>query len=193
MEPNDTDTNHWLQRLKTSLLADKRKTVVMAVLLVVATGMVVGALIGDNMPAKAKGQTRGTVTTPTAQPTHPPRQGLSEAYLAQLDTEVTRDLFAIEYAAFPEITDGQAAEHTPGTTAPDGDPDFVRQQHVTQIQEQARALKLQSAMPGAIPSVIINGQVVRVGQVLEGFTVQRIGMRSCELVREGVTVTLKME
>jgi len=194
MESSDTAITNWWGRFKASLLADKRKAALLFALSIAGAVTLIGLLTSGKLPAKVKAGTpageKAGVATPSPLRPHP---GVSEAYLAGLDTEVTRDLFAIEYSAFPPTDPGHIGRPDPVPTVPDPNPGTKRQRHVAQIKQQARALKLQSAMPGNPPTAIINGYVISAGDVLSGFTVRRIETGRCVLIKEGVTVTLEME
>jgi hypothetical protein len=58
--------------------------------------------------------------------------------------------------------------------------------------ESARSLRLQSVIQGASPAIVINGEVLRVGDSIEGFEIVSINDSSAKLTRDGLTFLLKM-
>ena len=60
------------------------------------------------------------------------------------------------------------------------------------IRAQARSLTLQSTMLSENPVAIINGQVLRVGEWINGFEVTEITAHACKVSKTDVTVLLKM-
>ncbi len=189
--------------LRSQLLADPRKSAVMAVLLLVAGGLAVKFLSqGGPMPAAA-----GAALL--AGPVNPADEGADLAlrddpegsrYLANIDRTVRRDLFAVEYGLYP-VVEPQPAD----------DPDADRRRLLEQarlsleaqaahqqamilaVQAQAQTLRLQSTIVGERPSAIINEQILALDDTIQGFRVVRITRGHCVVEKDGVEVTLAME
>ena len=60
------------------------------------------------------------------------------------------------------------------------------------LVESARSLRLQSVIQGNSPAIVINGEVLRVGDSIEGFEIVSFNERSARLTRDGLTFLLKM-
>ena len=127
-----------------------------------------------------------------------------ECYLAGLDRRIDRDLFKPNLEYFP-LADGAEAACRQAAAGP-GWFDAVRQyvlekqraqtqylDRVRGVRAEARALSLTSTMLGASPAAVINGKVLRVGDVIDGFRLERIDSARCTLVKEGVRVELRMQ
>jgi len=61
-----------------------------------------------------------------------------------------------------------------------------------ELVELARSLRLQSVIQGASPAIVINGEVLRVGDSIEGFELVSFNDSSAKLTRDGLTFLLKM-
>lgn len=188
----------WTQRLKAELMRDKRKTAVMALLLLVAVIVAARQVSRSADPASA------TAAGPTA-----PEGGVSEppapaalwgvpgaAGPPSRETRppagartITRDLFAMKVSDFPVDQEVKVAAPPTTSTAPAASPEEIEAQ---QIRAQAQDLALQSTYISSQPTAIVNGQVVRVGDRLRGFQVVEITQGACVLVQKGVRVTLGM-
>lgn len=60
------------------------------------------------------------------------------------------------------------------------------------LVELARSLRLQSVIQGKSPAIVINGEVLRVGDSIEDFELVSFNERSAILTREGLKFKLKM-
>jgi len=206
----------WKDRLRAELGRDKKKTAVLGLLLAVA-GIVAGRLaITHAVPDRASGAEALAVVAPPpggdeddAQRDPPGRRHAADharrtAYLARLDRTVTRDLFRPNLEYFPRL---------PGTEDPadagPADPGWFGDVHrrivekqragsdelarIRAVRAQARELSLQSTMLGSRPTALINGQVLRTGDGINGFRVKRIASDRCVVSKGGVDVELRME
>jgi len=183
-------------QLQAELLADKKKTAIMGVLLLVVAVMGVRVFAGKARSAAATVSPAPSVGPVDPSPGAAGRLGRNEAlddYLAQMDRQVSRDLFAADFSGYPEAPVVEKPKGDPALRTPDVDPAAVaRLGFEMAMRREAKQLHLQGTMPGGNPSAIINGQVVRVGQEFEGFEIRSIGQGSCVVARGAVEVTLRM-
>jgi hypothetical protein len=66
-------------------------------------------------------------------------------------------------------------------------------QHLAELKSQVARLKLQTVMQGRFPLAIINGEIVKTGQSIGNFRVDKITDRTVELSAGDHTFTLLME
>lgn len=118
----------------------------------------------------------------TAGPVLPPLEEVS----VTLSEDLPLNLFAFRhdrYRPLPSDESGRDGSQFTGYT------DDVRRQELVEL---ARSLRLQSVIQGASPAMVINGEVLRVGDSIEGFEIVSFNERSARLTREGLTFLLKM-
>jgi hypothetical protein len=108
-------------------------------------------------------------------------------YLGPIDTTIKRDIFAANPKYFPPVVKPDVASHA----APSGMDDINAERAA--IQAKALELALQSTVVSANPTAIIEGQVLHVGDWVNGFRVVEIGSRQCTLEKSGVKVTIEMK
>ena len=133
-----------------------------------------------------------------------------EKYLAQMDRNITRDLFMPNPDFYPSHS---RALDTRVTLVGQGDGEdqqgwfeciagWVKEKQeaqrderarVTLIRARAQALLLQSTMLGPSPTALINGQVLREGDQIGGFRVKKIFSDGCTVTKDGVDVSLQMQ
>lgn len=200
--PDTTPANAWLAKLQKELARDKKKTFILLTLGVICL-VTAGRLLLPSAPQQARGAPAAAPgETPVPGSPSPARNPLSrderrEQYVLGLDRTVKRDLFKLspEYFA-PE-----------GTPAPKPDPqievdqaaqsraaaELEETQRVAAIRVQAQGLSLQSTMAGAMPSALINGQLLHVEGWIGGFQIKAIGDKTCVVVKDGVDVSLTMK
>ena len=213
MTGQDRDNQNWTSRLKAEIKRDKKKTVILAALLIVA-GIAGGRmLVSSRGPRQARAaDPAATAETPSLLRTDQAKAGrLSgaerETYLSSMDRQIGRDLFQprLEYFALQDGTNSEtmlvSVEEEP-TELFGQIGRWVAQKHqaqrelqgrVTVIGAQAQALSLESTMLGASPTAIINGQVLRKGEWVSGFRVERIQSDACVVSKDGVEVELHMK
>ncbi len=205
----------WASRLKRELKRDKKRTAVMAVLLVVG-GSVGGRLvITRDVPkrvgaaesaeaAAASRQKPSSCQGAGAASPEQPGQAHREQYLAQMDRTITRKLFTPVLELYRPAEDGSAGAH-------DGQArsgwfgqahEWIKRKRQVQanrlsqiagVRTQARTLSLKSTMLAASPTALINDRVLRVGESISGFRVKRIGAGYCVLSKDGVEVQLRLK
>jgi hypothetical protein len=117
-------------------------------------------------------------------------------WLAQPRRPVERNLFAIhlEYYA-------RANETAPATESPEdpeksaneaADQDREKQILLGNLQSQAATMKLQTTVMGPVPTALVNGQLVKEGDSIDGFKVVRIDPRRMVIEQAGVTLEIWM-
>jgi hypothetical protein len=177
-------------RLLRELKRDKKRAAILAVLALVAL-ILVGRMVLRNVgsaaaknPAAAAGASDAAVPDRGWQPGG--RETGHDDYLTQIDTTIKRDIFAPPERFFPpvaapkksvEIVDGQPVEKVETEVA----------------RKDAANMTVESTILSSIPKAIINGQLVQVGDTLNGFRIVEISSRSVTLERDGTTVTLEMK
>jgi len=103
---------------------------------------------------------------------------------------VDRDIFTPNVAYFP--VEDKSKPATVVSAAQAVDPTAKAEAAKLQVQAQAKALSLQSTVVGAVPTAIINGRVLRVGDWVSDFQIVQINSRSCQLEKSGIRVMLEM-
>jgi hypothetical protein len=103
---------------------------------------------------------------------------------------VDRDIFTPNVAYYP--VEEKAKPTTVVASAQVVDPTAKAEAAKLQVQAQAKALSLQSTVVGAVPTAIINGRVLRVGDWVSDFQIVEISSRSCQLEKSGIRVVLEM-
>ncbi len=213
--------SQWTARLKTELMRDKKKTSVLLALTVVALIVVVKLLAGGGGGAGAARAVRPAVAAAAEAAGETDEQTAEqlwqqltsegstdqaerERYLAAMDRNITRDLFQPNPELYPPSGTpsgpGPVAPSEPGWFADVGQWVWQKQQaqqeemaHAAVIRAQARGLALQSTMLGSPPTALINGQVLGVGDSINGFLVKGIASDNCVVSKEGVDVQLRLE
>ena len=215
MDGQDARTSDWARRLKVELQRDKKKTIILLVLLLL--GGILGGrmLMTDTLPDKARADDP-LLARPVEEdsqrawrpaPPGPAAQARREKYLAQMDRNITRDLFRPNLEFYPAQhggTDARLAVVSKRRASGwfghsfqwgnDGQ-DARRDQtaRIALVRARAQALSLQSTMLGPSPSALINGQVLREGEWISGFRVKEIASDSCVVSQKGVDVLLRMK
>ena len=103
---------------------------------------------------------------------------------------VDRDIFTPNVAYFP--FEEKPKPRVAVAAAQVVDPNAKAEAMKLQAQAQAKALSLQSTVTGAVPTAIVNGRVLRVGDRINDFQVVEINSRSCRLEKSGIPVVLEM-
>ncbi|MCD4699578.1 MAG: hypothetical protein K8R91_03285 [Phycisphaerae bacterium] len=197
----------FISRLKVEMRQDKKKTTVLVILLMVA-GIVGGRLVVTRGPTDAASAigSAGAAKRLISDTGEDTRAGLGrkserqtrQVDFASTDRTINRDLFRPDTKYFPSAD--QTARH-PVASRPDQarqlaeakQPEHLRRmEHVKSIRTQAESLCLTSTMLGRSPTALINGQVLRAGEVINGFHLKSIAPDYCIVAAEGVDVKLKM-
>ena len=182
-----------LNRMWRQVTADKKKFGILCSM--VAVGLLLwGRLIlledvpkiatADPNAAAQPGQTpEGQAqTADTSAPVLPSLPTVATA----LSEDLTLNLFAFRhnrYKPLPtEESEGNGSQLT-------GSTDDERKRELVEL---ARSLRLQSVIQGASPAIVINGEVLRVGDSIDGFELVSFQEGSAILTRGGLKFKLKM-
>jgi hypothetical protein len=184
--------------------SDPRKAGILTVL-VIALGVLVFKRLSDHGPgpalalgANAAEATGGSATTRTSA-----KEGVGafEEWRSQPITTVNRNLFAVNLDMFPQDGIRAAAVRAEGDGFWDqvaksmsnrADARTKRQTYVVNMQAEAAKLRLQSTVMGAQPKALINGDLVREGDVVASFRVLKIEARRIIVEREGIKLEIQM-
>jgi len=185
----------WRQRVTAELKRDKKKTMILAILLLVAAIVLGRTLLTGVAPQQANAAGVDAVVQvpePPGEFVEPARQDRAAVreYINQLDHSVDRDIFAMNRDFYPPEVPSERPELL-GQAETDADQQYKAQQQL--MQAQARALLLQSTMISSRPTAIINGRVLRVGEWINGFEVVEITPRSCVVAKNDVNIILHMK
>ncbi len=178
-------------KLFAELKRDKKKSAIMISLL--AVGLVLVARLALSRPGPAPAAAETTAQAPSRSvPAEADASVLDsfnldvdpDTYIKHMDRTVTRDVF------FP------AAEHFPvaggegrlGGRSGDG---FGFRRDA--ILKDGREMILESTLLSDPPQAIIAGQLVRIGDQINGFQVVEIQSRSVTLLKDGVRINLEMK
>lgn len=180
--------NDHIKRIKSQLLADKRKLSIMVGLLAVAM-LMWGRLLLQKVPRTATAEPVAAVVTADTPVTAASAAVIRPVVHLPQTQPLQRDLFALEashYQRVAEVEDDTVrVAKSPQETVDDS-------AVARMVHEAAGRLTLQSIIQGARPRAMINGQLLALGQKIEGFTVSQIDQRHVILTRSGVDVKLAM-
>ena len=115
---------------------------------------------------------------------------------------LSRNLFVINYDFFPQDGSTPTApvrvqhgdgfwDHIAKSMTARADQKREREVLVENLRAQALQLKLQSTVLGASPEALVNGQLVRVGDVVASFRVTKIEARRIVVEREGIKLEVR--
>ena len=206
MIPLGTTRQTWQDRLWAELKRDKKKTSLMAGLLVLAAILGVRMLVQGSGPTPADAE-ETAVSRPGGTMPGPTPAGAPSAPLASAEAgktalfggadprpagarpKIVQDIFAPKLDLFP-----LEKEPTP-VAAPAPAPQPVDQEKIQReaVLAKAKGLTLQSTIVSSRPKAIINGQLAGVGDAVDGFQVVQVTAHACVVVRDGVQVTLEMK
>lgn len=182
---------------------DPKKVVILAVLLVILAVVGVSQTGRRAGPSSAEGAVTagrhagvggsaiagGPQAAGRAGAAKPKGQAESDEDLPDLSTQaVNRDLFLVSPLHFPPEEKAKAVPQAPVVE----NPATRREAELRILQAQAKALALQSTMVGSVPTAIVNGQVLRVGEWISGFQVVEIAARSCTIEKQGTRLILEL-
>jgi hypothetical protein len=175
-------------QLWVELKRDKKRATVLALLAVIAL-IVVGRLVLKRVSfASAKSPqsppTAAAAATPEAARPSPGQETKHDDYLTRIDTTIKRDIFSPPEQFFPPM-------ETPKTKVVETLNSRAAEKE--SIQKAAATMTVESTILSAIPKAIINGQLVQLGDTVNGFRIVEISSRTVTLEREGMTVQLEMK
>ena len=196
----------FIGRLKAEIRQDKKKTSILAILLIVA-GVVGGRLVVTRGPAKTASATNSPSVSKANVSDVGKNTGAAQAFNtralrphvdpASMDDTINRDLFQPDIRYFP--VSGKGGERR--TSSRPEQPSKIdaeeqerqnRTEHLNSIRAQAEELSLTSTMLGKTPTALINGQVLREGDSIRGFVLKAIASDYCVVVMDGVDVKLRL-
>ncbi|MEM6258502.1 MAG: hypothetical protein AAGI37_09345 [Planctomycetota bacterium] len=105
---------------------------------------------------------------------------------AALSEDLTLNLFAFRHNRYKPLPTEESADRAVQSGARTDD------ERKRELVEMARSLRLQSVIQGKSPAIVINGEVLRVGDSIDGFELVSFNERSARLTREGLTFLIKM-
>jgi len=189
--------NPLIGRIKRQLIADRKKVGAMLCLLSVAL-LLWGRLLLKDVPRTAVAQpgaaaamTPGSGPAPAAK-SSADKNARTEIVLPQFPMS-HRDLFAFDPSYFPSIEtpagNPSVVDKSPSKSTDDS---FRRQQLELAVQAQAQSLALQSTLLGDVSRAMISGNLLEVGQSIQGFTLREVRSRAVVLEKDGVEVILEM-
>jgi hypothetical protein len=117
-------------------------------------------------------------------------------WLGKPKQAVSRNLFAI-----PQVSYSRAGTNGPAPDAEDAvgsaqaaamDAKIPLEILLENLKSEAARLKLQGTMIGSAPRAIVNGEILKEGDVIAGFVVTRILPREILLQHEGVLLEISM-
>jgi hypothetical protein len=123
-----------------------------------------------------------------------------QKWLQSPPTPLTRNLFALKLDVFPsDVTRSHESEESRGfweevakSLLDQADQQERKQELLSSLQEQAKALRLTSVLMGPKPRAVINGELVGEGDVVAGFRVLQIEPRRIVIEREGIRLEITM-
>lgn len=191
---------------------DRRKATVLAALLIVLVGMAVKTLVigsgprgskaalkSDSVASVAAAGQDAVTRTMAALGGGPTSRVISLAPTPRL----SRNLFALDESHFPlpvqtepERVSPKASTNAKVEVRPEN-ADDLKAQEVARVEERAKSLRLRSIVLGHSPIAVIENKarernVVRVGQSVDGFTLEEVAANSVLLEMESVRVRLTL-
>ncbi|MHB1156695.1 MAG: hypothetical protein ACYC26_07635 [Phycisphaerales bacterium] len=188
--------NPLIARIKRQLIADRKKVGAMLCLLSVAL-LLWGRLLLKDVPRTAVAQPGAAVAATGSAPAAAAKSSADknariEIVLPQFPMS-HRDLFAFDPGYFPSIeTPVGNTSVVDKSDAKSTDDSFRRQQLELAVQAQAKSLALQSTLLGDVSRAMISGNLLEVGQSIQGFTLKEVRSRAVVLEKDGVQVILEM-
>ena len=103
-----------------------------------------------------------------------------------LSEDLRLDLFTFRHNRYRPLPEEDLADSDVQSQA------LTAEEKKRELVELARSLRLQSVIQGKSPAIVINGEVLRVGDSVEGFEIVAFDESSAKLTRDGLTFLLKM-
>jgi len=193
-----------VRRLVAELRRDRRRLVVLSVLLLVGVVLVARAAVSSGpLPAQASVKRSQSSAVAPMDPPSNSKQARAD-YISGINRNLTRDIFRPSEKHFPlppvvekaEKVEKKVTVMLAPTTAPSRDDEMAREQirqHQMVLQE-AKALKLQSIMMiGSRATASINGNMLSVGDEIQGFQITGIELNRCTVVKHGLVLMLVID
>lgn len=182
-----------LNRVWRQMTADKKKFGILVTMVAVGLLLWGRLILLEDVPkiatadpnATSQGNAKDDAPAPAGAvdgPVLPPLEKVS----VQLSEDLPLNLFAFRHNRYKPLPDEESGGSDAQLT---GSTDDERKQELVEL---ARSLRLQSVIQGGSPAIVINGEVLRVGDSIEGFELVSFNERSAKLTRDGLTFLLKM-
>ncbi len=186
----------WPEKIGDALRGDPKRTALMSGLAVVMIVLWGRLLLSGPASATASLIRRSVVaiTESPQQTSAAPSSNPTLDWLAQPKAAVDRNLFAIHldyYAKATGRTGSKAGSDDSGSSTFNSNGQ-ANQILLENLQTQAARLKLQSTLLGNTPTALVNGQLVKAGDCIDGFTVVQIESRKIVVQQDGVTLDIAM-
>lgn len=214
MNNNDTTSaSKWLDRLKSEVNRDKKKTIVLVILLTIA-GILGGKSVIKYQPGHIEAAGVDNHDTPstdslveidnTSKSTDRECQALATK-MKNIDKKITRDLFKPDPRYFPLA---RKIKHRVILMQKQQKGIFeqihnwvedkynLQRQRILKIEtlrNEAESLSLQSTVVGPSPTALINGRIMRIGDTIKGFRIASIAPNTCIISKDGVKLELRMK
>lgn len=213
----NADLPYWVQRLIAELGRDKKKTVTLAVLAVVAIIVGVRFFLDQSGPDEAQALPVAAVAVVAGQGEEPNNSSLvtgvfqevsakrktkRDEYISEMSREVTRDLFAVDLNIYPLVELPKPIKSKSGKKTSENSKPTIKKPTKEQIVlSQSKLLCLQMTIVSDKSTAIINSQVLGVGDTIDvkldggsaRFRVVEIASHGCVVARNGVRVVLQMK
>jgi hypothetical protein len=186
---------NWRQ-FKRQLLADRRKSALVMLLLAVAL-LLWGRLLIKDVPRSAVAEPDKEVAADTAAPSDrsPPVPDKSERPVVRIRRYAPgeRELFAFEPDRYPRAERPEPKiDRSPKSGADRTDEQDKLEAARMAAYTAARGLTLQSTLLGSPNRAMINGVLLEPGERILGFELKAVRNRQVTLARDGIEVTLEM-
>lgn len=181
----------WMKQQYNVLMQDKKKVALMAGLACVML-LLWGRLILKQVPRTAVATPAPSATSASASPA---TDALRRKVIA-IDKPIVevalppvskRDLFALDLTDYP--VEEAPVERTNEDSIKNATPVIAADE---QLKAMVGRFQLQSTVLGARPCAVINGQIVQVGQTIEGLILKEVKNRQVILDFNGQLVSLRM-
>ena len=196
MQPKSPPT--LLEKIKGALNKDPKRTAVMAGLAIMMIGL--WGRMWFNGPSSATAsfirRSVAAITESSAGLSRPASSNPLMDWLALPKKSIQRNLFAVHLdfyakaAGHPEQSG--ASEDPAKSSTDDADQNREKQILLENLQTQAAKLKLQTTMMGSTPRAMLNGELVKEGDTVEGFMVLKIEPRKVTVQQDEVTLEIAM-
>lgn len=204
------------QDVRAQLLADKKKTAALTVLLCILIGVIGRALMPSPSPINAPATAAATpgvhpiVPVPEADlaspnPRTPPGPSIDGSHrtvsIELMPRDLARDVFSpSSWSLFPAdaVPSSRSAASQPAAAfwgnvmRAAADYQALRHEERVTLARELAELHLQSTLTGLQPLAYVSGRLVREGDTVSGFEVVRIDDRRIVLARSGLTYDLTM-
>jgi hypothetical protein len=183
-----------INRMWRQCTADKKKFGLLVTMVAVGLLLWGRLILLEDVPKIATADpnepAQNTAQTPKAADDKPPDGTINLPPLQRVEValseDLTLDLFTFRHNRYKPLPEEDSAGS--GVQSASSSAEELKRELV----ELARSLRLQSVIQGKSPAIVINGEVLRVGDSIEGFEIVSFNESSAKLTRDGLTFLLKM-